>query len=232
MTNYIPQRTLLFSLFVFSLSFLPGCFDYHEEVEFKEDFSGTLRISYKVPVSKDHSSRLRFLASTKEDIREHYREAKAKLPFFQIRNIKITPIENEPSLKIKKGSGKGKTKERNKSLGVSYSLDFKDPRILEYTPLTNTKVLKSKEGLKITRSFRALQSLKKAKGFILERISKHLRKRFLNHSISYTTLLPESLALHSQKGQLHKDTRHSYRLALVETLRASKDIKWSLTLKK
>ena len=219
----------ILSLVLLSLS--SGCFDYYEKVELKEDFSGSLQIIYTVPVSEESLSRLSFLAAKEEDIREHYREAKIKSDF-QLRDIEITPIKAKAEKKHLKSKKQSKKREKKNSLRVSYRIDFSNPKILEYTPLRNTKILESKERLQIQRSFPALQSQTKIKGPILKRIAKHLRKHFSKRTISYTTILPENYKISTNKGTMDKDKTHTYKLSLLKTIEASKDIFWSLNLKK
>ena len=201
-------------------AFLSACFDYHEKIELREDFSGSVRISYTVPVSEEGRSRLSFLPANEEDIKIQYEEVVPSLRF-QLKNIKITPVETD-----------SKAKKEDKRLKVSYRLEFKDPKILEYTPLENTKIIKSAGYLEIRRNFPALQNIKQAKGFILKRISKYLTKRFSGHSISYSTLLAEGFELSTNKGRMYKNTEHKYNLPLVETLGAADDIQWSFSLKR
>ena len=201
------------------LIFLSACFDYRERIELREDLSGSVRISYTVPVSKDGRSRLSFLPANKADIQGQYEEAVPGIPF-QLRNIKISPAQSESI-----------AEKEDKGLRVSYRLEFTNPKILEYTPLGNTEVLRSTGYLQIKRSFPALQNVKQAKGLILKRLAKYLRKRFTGHRISYGILVPEDFQLSTNKGRI-KGTEHSYSLGLVETLDVSKNIEWSLSLKK
>ena len=212
----IPFRLVCLSCF----AFLSACFDYHEKLELKEDFSGSVTVTYTVPVSKEGTSRLSFLPVNQRAIKTQYEGVVPGIRF-HLRNIKISPVELGPE--IKKG---------NKHSKVSYRLEFKDPKILEYTPLANTKVLKSEGYLQIRRTFPALQNIKRAKGVILKRIAKYLRKRFVGHSISYSAFLPEDFELYSNKGRFSEDTEHSYALFLVETLDSAKDIQWSFSLKR
>ena len=111
------NRILVFS----SISFLSNCFDYEETITFKKDYSGTIEISYSVPLKEDRSTSLiRFLPTQKSLIQNKidHNVGSANHPIhdYQFRILEKGEYE-EPYF-----DNKGK---------VSYKIDFKDISELE-----------------------------------------------------------------------------------------------------
>lgn len=107
--------------FLASIFFFVNCFDYEETITFKKDYSGTIEISYSVPLKEDRSTSLiQFLPTQKSLIQTKINQSTGStnhpIQDYQFRLLEKGEFE-EPYF-----DNKGK---------VSYKIDFKDISELE-----------------------------------------------------------------------------------------------------
>ncbi len=217
MIKFIKIAILLF----IDLFFLIACFDYKERITFNDDFSGTMSIDYVVFLSKkENSSLLGFLPTTKEGVLKQY-EKLILTKKAQLTGLSFQSVEKEL-----------KSKKKQRGIRVSYTIAFRNPVVIESSPLQNTKVIQnSNRRLEIRRSFPTL-SKKEWKNIVTKRIIKYITKKFSNHSISYETHFPDGYIVTSNKGKFSSKINHSFSLFLKKTLLPSENIDWSFLLEK
>ncbi len=136
----MPSRFL--SILFLSCLFLQNCFEYEETIFFRKPNSGTLEISYIVPLKKDsQESLIQFLPTQELDVQKRIKK-KVNLGFvlrdFSFRELDKSEILDSPFKR------KGK---------VSYKVDFEDVSTLETLLLGNSSVKVKQKSVSIKRDF-------------------------------------------------------------------------------
>ncbi len=218
-------RCFFLRCFYVALLFFSACFDYHERLELNKDLSGSVLISYTVPLSKRqakadaHFSLLSFLPVNVDTIKKHYEDL-IESKIARLTGLKVTTIggvNNKVAKKIK----------------VQYRLHFTKLMVLEHTPLGNTRVVVGLTKARIKRDFPSIQEIQRPSLPLLKHLHKYLKQKLSDHMISYTTHLPQELSIKTNRGTFtDKTSSHSYGYSLSHSLDSDKNTNWTLTLQK
>jgi hypothetical protein len=211
-------RTLILSVFFFS--FL-GCFDYSEIITFKKGLSGTVEVSYEVPLKDDkETSLIRFLPTKLENIQERF-EQNLKSASLQVKDYQFRVLSrgeyDEPFFEHK-----GK---------VSYRVDFNDISELErLLPGNMITKLKGKT-LTVRREFPSLtdeyvESASVGEKKILSEITKILK----DGSMQFKVVFPASTECISNKGTVGLGNL-TYIYPLTDSLESSNGKFWEFKLR-
>lgn len=134
------SRFLAFIIPLFLL--FQNCFEYEETIFFRKPNSGTLEISYIVPLKKDtQESLLQFLPTLENDVQKRIKKKVNQnlvIRDFSFRELDKSEILDSPFKR------KGK---------VSYKIDFEDVSTLEALLLGNSSVKVKQKSVSIKRDF-------------------------------------------------------------------------------
>ena len=123
-----------------------------------------------------------------------------------------------------------------KKVKVQYRLYFTNIKALEYTPLSNAKVLLGQTKVRIEREFPNIGKIQKPTPNLTLRLQKYLATKLRGHKVSYTTQLSDkvSITMQTDKGEfLKKENKHVFSYSLEKSIQeAKKPTIWSLTLQK
>ncbi|MCG9874192.1 MAG: hypothetical protein MH321_05320 [Leptospiraceae bacterium] len=221
----MKSRSFIFLLKTFILfAILPiyNCFDYEETIIFKKGYSGTVEITYSVPLKEDKkSSMIRFLptqeAAIQEKINQGMGKTKIKLRDYQFRILEKGEFD-EPFF-----DNKGK---------VSYKIDFQEISELERM-LPGNMITKFKgKSLVIKREFPSfssefLESTSVGEKKIINETGKLLKEGKMNFRI----LFPSNTECYSNKGTINLGSLN-YVYPLSDSLEAQGNSKlWEIKLR-
>lgn len=211
------------SLVLVAIAFLgiQNCFEYEETIQFKKGFSGTVEISYEVPLKDDQkSSLIRYLPTQKENIEDKLSQgiSKGKLV---IRDYNFRLLEKgefiEPFFE-----NKGR---------VSYKVDFQDISEIERI-LPGNMIVKTKgKTVTIRRDFPSLdvnffESSSVGEKKIISEISKLLKEG----SMRFRVIFPTNTECYSNKGSVSLG-QVNYVYALSDSLDQNQSKVWEYRLR-
>ncbi len=210
-------------LSIFSWFFLTSCFDYVEEIEFYEDFSGVAKISYIIPVNDKNKSLIAFLPSDIQSIKKSYAKPFQKKNF-QITHYKVASLE---------GAQNSKIEYEMRKIKVSYTLFFFSPKALENTPLKNTTIYLSSNTLTIKKKIPSINlhvNEKKEKlNYLSERIKSYFLKRIGTNSLYYVFKISDNMNFESNQATLYEKIA-TYKIALSATLQNESIPSWNVKI--
>ena len=208
---------LLFDILVFN-----NCFDYEETITFKKGYSGTVEITYSVPLKEDKkSSMIRFLPTQEIAIQAKINQGmgNAKTP---LRDYNFRLLEkgeyDEPFFE-----NKGR---------VSYKIDFKEISELERM-LPGNMITKFKgKSLVIKREFPSLSSEFLEETSVGEKkIINETGKLLKEGKMSFRILFPSNTECYSNKGTINLGSLN-YVYPLADSLEAQGNSKiWEIKLR-
>ena len=206
-SNWLRNPFILF-YFLFPVLF-SSCFDYKEILIFRNDFSGTLELSYRVPLypEKDRSL-IAFLPVQKERLQSRYRRLlrsrQLRIEFFQVEMESTGIPQTDP---VEAQSGQTDRSELFRRFAhVRYRLAFPSPLI----PVTGG--LSDKPNRMVSRMYR-------------------LSREFLkDHSMQFFVYFTDKQTLKSNKGNIADDSHLYWKLPLASSLYEKRKIIWNVRL--
>ncbi|MCG6144676.1 LIC11874 family lipoprotein [Leptospira bandrabouensis] len=200
--------------------FFIGCFEYEETILFRKLSSGTVEISYTVPLKKDsNDSLIKFLPTSKEEIISSVK--KKSNNNLQVRDFTFRELEKSETTDMYfKRKGK-----------VSYKLDFEDPLHLEGV-LIGTFSIKSKpRSLTVKRDFpnltdNAILETSVGEKKIISETSRLLREG----KIQFRVLFPKDSECSSNRGFIGLGNL-TYQIPLTETLENPDSKTWEYKIR-
>ncbi|MCW7459414.1 hypothetical protein ND856_11555 [Leptospira bandrabouensis] len=200
--------------------FFIGCFEYEETILFRKLSSGTVEISYTVPLKKDsNDSLIKFLPTSKEEIISSVK--KKSNNNLQVRDFTFRELEKSETTDMYfKRKGK-----------VSYKLDFEDPLHLEGI-LIGTFSIKSKpRSLTVKRDFpnltdNAILETSVGEKKIISETSRLLREG----KIQFRVLFPKDSECSSNRGFIGLGNL-TYQIPLTETLENPDSKTWEYKIR-
>lgn len=200
--------------------FFVGCFEYEETILFRKLSSGTVEISYTVPLKKDsYDSLIKFLPTSKEEIISSVK--KKSNNSLQVRDFTFRELEKSETTDFYfKRKGK-----------VSYKLDFEDPLHLEGV-LIGTFSIKSKpRSLTVKRDFpnltdNAILDTSVGEKKIISETSRLLREG----RIQFKVLFPKDSECSSNRGFIGLGNL-TYQIPLPETLENPESKTWEYKIR-
>lgn len=200
--------------------FFVGCFEYEETILFRKLSSGTVEISYTVPLKKDsYDSLIKFLPTSKEEIISSVK--KKSNNSLQVRDFTFRELEKSETTDLYfKRKGK-----------VSYKLDFEDPLHLEGV-LIGTFSIKSKpRSLTVKRDFpnltdNAILDTSVGEKKIISETSRLLREG----RIQFKVLFPKDSECSSNRGFIGLGNL-TYQIPLPETLENPESKTWEYKIR-
>ncbi|MCW7492121.1 hypothetical protein ND861_05565 [Leptospira sp. 2 VSF19] len=200
--------------------FFVGCFEYEETILFRKLSSGTVEISYTVPLKKDsNDSLIKFLPTSKEEIISSVK--KKSNHNLQVRDFTFRELEKSETTDMYfKRKGK-----------VSYKLDFEDPIHLEGV-LIGTFSIKSKpRSLTVKRDFpnltdNAILETSVGEKKIISETSRLLKEG----KIQFKVLFPKDSECSSNRGFIGLGNL-TYQIPLPETLENPESKTWEYKIR-
>ncbi|MGV3664790.1 MAG: LIC11874 family lipoprotein [Leptospira bouyouniensis] len=210
----------MFRIFLFLFVFCYGCFEYEETILFRKMSSGTVEISYTVPLKKDsNESLIKFLPTSKEEILTSVK--KKSNNNLLVRDFTFRELEKSETTDMYfKRKGK-----------VSYKLDFEDPLHLEGVLIGTFSIKQKPRSLSVKRDFpnltdNAILDSSAGEKKIISETSRLLKEG----KIQFKVLFPKDSECSSNRGFIGLGNL-VYQIPLQETLENPEAKTWEYKIR-
>jgi len=221
--NFRNNKYLIYIFLILPFLTFYNCFDYEETITFKKGYSGTVEITYSVPLKEDKkSSMIRFLPTQKAAIQAKINQGMGNTIGTKIRDYQFRLLEkgefDEPFFE-----NKGR---------VSYKIDFIEISELERM-LPGNMITKFKgKSLVIKREFPSLTSEFLEETSVGEKkIINETGKLLKEGKMSFRILFPSNTECYSNKGTINLGSLN-YVYPLSDSLESQRNAKiWEIKLR-